>query len=128
MSSQGSVIARVYTSDAYIPLSGVQVSFSQTNASGVRHLLALRVTDSSGLTDPVYVETPDTAASLSPGSDQKPYTTLEIATSLPGFSSVLAQNVQVFPGIETVQDLQLQPVPAADRDRSDTYRGNAQNL
>jgi len=126
--SRGSVIARVYTSDAYIPLEGAQVVFSSVDEAGSRRLLALRLTNSSGLTDPVYVETPDFSESLKPDAALQPYATIEISTSLPGYSRIVAQQVQVFPNIETIQDLQLQPVSDTEQNRSETYRGNRQNL
>lgn len=101
------MIARVYTSNAYIPLPDAPVSFFQT-ADG--SLLALRYTNSSGLTEPISVATPDAAQSQSPGSALPPYSTVEIAVSYPGFRSAREEDVPIFPGVETVQDLQLQPL------------------
>ena len=107
--SQGSVLARVFTSDAYLPLSNVPVTFVQIDPDGSRRLLAAVQTNSSGLTIPVSVETPAAAASLSPGSTIQPYAVVDIRADVPGYGSVLAEGVQVFPGVETVQNLQLRP-------------------
>ncbi len=126
LSSQGSVIARVYTSDAYIPLPDAPVIFSSTDADGNRNLLAIRTTNSSGLTSPVYVETPDIDQSLSPGLSLKPYATITIQASYPGFQSIQADGVQVFPGVETIQGLQLQPITPAQSDEPTTILPQSQ--
>ena len=109
MSSQGSVIARVYTSNAYIPLQNAPVTFLQAREDSRDQLLAFRYTNSSGLTDPIYVTTPDAAQSQSPGLSATPFTVVDILVSYPGFQSVRAEGVQIFPNIETIQDIQLQP-------------------
>ena len=112
MASQGYVIARVYTSDAYIPLVGVPVSFTLVQPDGRRSRLAVRTTDENGLTRPVTVDTPDVSQSLSPGPISQPYATVDIATGAPGFGSAQIRGVQIFPGVETIQGLQLKPQPA----------------
>lgn len=128
MASQGSVIARVYTSDAYLPLRGAPVVFTQTDADGNRQLLAIRTTNSSGLTAPLFVSTPDLSQSQSPGSTLLPYATVDIGVSFPGYSSINALGVQIFPGVETIQGLQLQPVSMDERNETVTVPGSSQNL
>ena len=128
MASQGSVIARVYTSDAYLPLQAVPVSFTQILPDGSRQLLAVRMTDNSGLTSPLFINTPDRSESLTPGNTLRPYATIDISTSAPGYSSVTAEGVQIFPGVETIQGLQLRPVPTSDRGEFTTVPGSTQNL
>lgn len=128
LASQGSVIARVYTSDAYLPLQGAPVTFTQTSQDGQRHLIAIRLTDSSGLTAPLMIDTPDISESLSPGMPLQPYATVNIGVSYPGYSSIQAEDVQVFPGVETIQGLQLQPAAAVGQDYSVTFPGSSQNL
>lgn len=110
LSSQGSVITRVYTSDAYLPLSNAAVMFSQLLPNQSEKLLAVRITDQSGLTSPVLVDTPDLSQSLSPGAALPPYSTILIRVEYPGYSSLLVEGVQIFPGVETVQNLQLRPL------------------
>lgn len=125
---QGTVIARVYTSDAYLPLAQVPVVFTQSTPDGTRSLLAIRATNSSGLTEPVLVETPDQTDSLFPGSTIRPYTTVNIQASKPGYSSVFAKGVQIFPGVETIQGIQLRPVSQEGQGETDTILENTQNL
>jgi len=127
MSSQGSVIARVYTSDAYIPLSDVPVIFSIRQETE-QQLLAIRFTDHSGLTAPVIVETPDRSDSQSPGAVKKPFALIDLTAGMPGYNRVTARDVQIFPRVETIQDLQLQPVSSDDGKTDVILQENEQNL
>ena len=111
MPAQGSVIVRVYTSDAYLPLANVPVTITRTLPDGGKELLAILRTDSSGLTPPLTVDTPEESQSLQPGATLRPYAVINIQVTQPGYSSVLAEGVQVFPGVETIQGLQLRPLP-----------------
>lgn len=128
MPFQGSVIARVYTSDALLPIFNAPVSFTQVEQDGTRTLLAIRQTNTSGLTSPVYVSTPEPSSSQSPGSLQTPYATVDIQTSVPGYNRISVSGVQIFPDIETIQDFQLRPIPISQRDESLLYPQRTQAL
>ena len=60
---QGSVVARVYTSDAKIPVQGATVIFTKIAEDGQRELLAVRLTNYDGYTDPIMVDAPPLADS-----------------------------------------------------------------
>ena len=129
LASQGSVLARVYTSDAFLPLANVPVLFTKALPDGKKTVLAIRYTDSSGLTAPVFAETPDLANSLTPNTALQPYATIDIQVEYPGYNGVLAQGVQIFSGQETIQGLQLRPLPAFSiADGGITIPGSSQNL
>lgn len=129
MPSQGTVLAHVYTSNAFLPLRDVPVVFTRTLPNGETTVLSIRYTNSSGLTEPFPVETPDPSASLTPNSDSQPYTTINIQVEYPGYNGVLAQGVQIFPDLETVQDLQLRPLPISSIENGGiTIPGSSQNL
>ena len=128
MASQGSVIARVYTSDAYLPLKNVPVAFTQSDQAGNQVVIALRMTDSSGLTSPLYLPTPELSKSLTPNSTLKPYTTVDIRVSYPGYSRINALGVQIFPGVETIQGLQLHPVLPQEQNEIVIVPDSTQNL
>ena len=128
LASQGYVLARVYTSDAYIPLAGVPVTFTLVRPNGSRQQLAVLHTDQNGLTQALAVETPDKDQSLTPGVSSRPYATVEISTAWPGYSPSRIRGVQIFPDVETIQGLQLRPQPAASPDLGDTRDSGAQNL
>lgn len=107
MASQGTVLVRAFASDAQLPLSGVPVTF--TDETG--NILSVRLTDSSGRTQPLAIPTPDASQSLRPGSVRKPYTIIQIRLDHPGFQSVLLEGVQVFPDVQTIQTVQMVPLP-----------------
>ena len=109
METFGTILTRVYTSRAQLPVEGATVAFTQR--SGGRHdLLAVRVTDRSGRTAPVEVPTPSPAASESPGTDH-PFAVCDIWAESPGFELQVVENVQIFPGTQTLQELELIPLP-----------------
>ena len=126
--AQGSVITRVYTSDAYVPLRDVPVVYTQVNEDGTTSLLAILNTDSSGLTKSFDVQTPDTSQSLTPGSVLRPYATINISVSAPGYRTVTAEGVQIFPDVQTIQGFQLRPVPQQEQGSSTIVPESTQNL
>jgi len=128
LASQGSVVARVYTSDAYIPLPDIPVSFFITAPDGSSRLLTVVRTNSSGLTPPVAVQTPDLSASLSPSTGVVPYTPIEIRADVPGYGSIRAEGVQIFPGVETVQGLRFFPKAGNMPDSTVLIKEPPQNL
>ncbi len=72
--------------------------------------IALRLTNSSGLIDPVPIPTPNAAAGETPDTGMLPYTLISINARAPGFEQIEAKEIQVFPGIVTRQDLALVPL------------------
>ena len=94
----------------------------------MRKLLAVRMTNSSGLTEPYYIETPDTIQSQSPGSTIRPYALINISVSYPGYNAITAEGVQIFPGVETIQGMQLRPVAPSEHAAGVTVQENTQNL
>ena len=117
LSSQGTIIARVYTSGAQLPLDGVPVTFTRRLPDGRKQLLALLFTSSSSTTPPLAVEPPHRAESLSPGAAAPPFAVVDILVEAPGYKKVEATAVQVFPGVETIQLMQLIPLPTLGTDR-----------
>ena len=108
---QGSVVARVYTSDAKIPVQGATVIFAKIAEDGQRELLAVRLTNYDGYTDPIFVDAPPLAASqnYTPGSDA--YSIISITAEDTNYGRILVRNAQIFPDTETVQEFMLVPSP-----------------
>ena len=125
---KGSIITRVYTSDAYLPLRDVPVIYTKTNENGMQELLSIQITDSSGLTAPFFLDTPERSQSLSPNETARPYELINIFVSPPGYNAVTAEGVQVFPDTQTIQGFQLYPVSPDEHTTSETYRETVQNL
>src|SRR5699024_9042733 len=97
-------------SRAQIPVAGATVAFTQRGTEGRHTLLALRVTDANGRTTPVQVETPDASASESPGT-VTPFAVCDIWAETPGYELLVVENVQIFAGTQTLQELELIPLP-----------------
>ena len=121
MAEYGYVKTHVYTSAANIPLSGVTVVLSRRLQNGRQEMLAVRRTDNSGNTEAIQVATPNTMESQTPGN-RIPYTYIDITADFPLFEQVLVQDVQVFPGVITLQDIQMLPLDTLYTRESDTQQ------
>lgn len=111
MPSYGTIVARVFTSEAIVPLAGALVSFSKKNSAGERELIALRLTNYDGLTDPVVIETPDFSQSQQYSPGAVPYSTVDVEVEAPDFDRVRVENAQVFSDRQTIQRFLLIPSP-----------------
>ena len=112
MSEQGTLRIRVYTSIAQIPVEGATVVVTGKGAKGKRRLISVQVTDQNGLVRPITLNTPDVGESTAPEEQgaQRPYALCNIWAEHPGYAMLQVENVQVFPGVETVQDMELVPL------------------
>lgn len=110
MAATGTILTRVFTSRAQIPVAGATVAFTQRSTEGRHTLLALRVTGANGRTQPVRVSTPDPSASESPGTTE-PFAVCDIWVESPGYELLVVENVQIFPDTQTLQELELIPLP-----------------
>ena len=130
MHAYGTVVVRLFTSSAMLPLQGATVTITRRLPGGAQQLLAVRVTNYDGLTDPVAVEAPPLAESQSYQSTSTPYTAVDIRVERAGFDRVIVQNAQVFAGTETRQELSLVPTPDLPSafDRTETFVVPPQSL
>lgn len=110
MESFGTILTRVYTSRAQIPVQGATVAFTQRGQEGRHVLLAVRITDANGRTSPVRAATPSASASESPGTAD-PFAVCDIWAESPGYELLVVENVQIFPNTQTLQELELIPLP-----------------
>ena len=108
MASNGFLRVRVYTSDAQLPVEDATVTITQPGNNGSR-LLATRITDESGLIPVLTIPTPDGGESQVPGTPS-PYTTVDITVDHSEFERVLIENVQIFSGILSEQNIPLIPI------------------
>lgn len=95
-----------YTGRAQIPLEDVAVMI--TDPSG--NAIAMRLTDRSGLIEPIAITVPDLSASQSPDTGIIPYTTVNIYARLKDFEQIESENVQVFADTVTNQNLEMIPL------------------
>ncbi len=130
MDYQGTVVVRLFTSAAMIPLQGATVTITQPLPNGQTKLLAVRVTNFDGMTDPVPVDTPAMQDSQSYQPQLTPYSTVDIRIEREGFDRIVVENAQVFPDTETRQELTMIPTPnlPSSFDRTETFVIPPQNV
>lgn len=112
MPGTGSLVVKVYTSKAVIPIPDASVAVTQNTGAG-QTLIGLRYTDRSGITEPVLIQTPDLEESLHPSSET-PYSLCDIFVIAPGYQSFTIHNVQIFPNARAVQNVMLVPQVLGD--------------
>ena len=127
MSNIGYIQVHAYTAKAQLPLRNVAIAITNEQEK----IIALRMTNSSGKIDrPVEIQVPIPAAGLSPNTGIVPYTTVNLYAKVADYEEIEANNIQVFPGIITVQDLQMIPLSELPQyqNQVEIFNTPAQNL
>ncbi len=117
---------QAYASFAQIPLENVSVSVTATDGTAI----ALRLTDRNGRIEPIAVTVPDKSESLSPDPGQPPFSTVNLIARLKNYEQIFIDNLQIFSGITTWQDLPMIPLSElpGSRNQSETFDTSRQNL
>ncbi|MBD5134031.1 MAG: carboxypeptidase regulatory-like domain-containing protein [Clostridiales bacterium] len=110
MPQTGSLVVRTYTSQAQLPVSGATVIISSREEDGRRKVFSIQTTDESGGTKPFQLEAPDRDLGMSPGQ-ATPFSDYSLVVEHPGYFLATFEQLQVFPGVETVQNIPLVPLP-----------------
>ena len=110
MPQTGSLTVRVFTSQAQLPVSGATVIISSKAEDNRHHVYSIQTTDSSGATKPFKLEAPDLSLSEEPGG-AAPFSDYALVVEHPEYYLATFEKLQVFPGVETVQDVPLVPLP-----------------
>ena len=96
-----------YTSKGRIPLRDVAINITDVSGNAV----AMRLTNRSGTLDaPVEISVPDLSAGQTPNTGIVPFTNLNLYARLENYETIEIENLQVFPGTLTVQDLEMVPL------------------
>ena len=107
LADSGYIQVHAYTSYAQIPLQ--DVALSVTDAGG--GAIALRLTNRNGLLDvPIEIETPDVISGQSPNTGIIPFAVVNLYARLNGYEAIEIENLQIFPGTTTVQNLEMIPL------------------
>lgn len=107
LSAIGYIQVHAYTGKARIPLQGAAVTITDPSGSAI----AMRLTNRSGTLDaPVEISVPDRSASQSPDTGVIPFTDVNLYARLENFETIEIENLQVFPGTVTVQNLEMIPL------------------
>ena len=115
----GFLKVQTVTSRAELPVAGATVTVSRLGADGSRELLSLQRSDESGMTAAISIPTPDLDNSLEPDQAQG-WTDVQVGGSHPNFDGIVVRDVQIFPGVTTLQKLVLVPRGGLPTDLGET--------
>lgn len=110
MPQTGSLVVRTFTSQAQLPVAGATVIISSRAEDGRHKVFSIQTTDESGGTQPFELEAPDISLGMSPGQ-AAPFSDYSLVVEHPGYFLATFEQLQVFPGVETVQNIPLVPLP-----------------
>ncbi len=128
MAQNGTLLVRTFVSNAQLPVSGATVIVSKPDGNGRQKLLSIQRTDESGVAAPITLEAPETAGSLTPGNNGSAFSNYTLVVEHPDYQLALFDKLQVFPGVETVQDVPLIPLSANKRNENDLVTVTPQPL
>lgn len=130
MAQSGTLRVRVYTSQAEIPVVGAAVIVATRGRDGKYQLVSLQETDDSGNIQPVKVDAPPASESTSPEQMEQPFTVVDVWVEHPGYEVMWLEQVQVFAGQQTQQQVELNPLVAGESwtERTDARPIPPQNL
>ena len=106
MSAVGYIQVHAYTSNAQLPLKDVAISITSEDGTAI----AMRLTDRSGQIAPVEIPVPDKSESQSPGNGQRPFAVVNLYARIKGYEQIENENIQVFAGTTTDQNLAFIPL------------------
>lgn len=116
MPEKGYIQVHAYSSFAQIPLENVAIAVTTTDGTAI----ALRLTDRNGKITPIEVPAPELSESQSPGSEEAPFTSVNLRARLEGYEQIEAENLQIFANTVTWQDLEMIPLSELPESWGDT--------
>ena len=108
--NSGRLVVRVSAASGAVPVPNATVIVrSSENGIPVRVLGVLR-TDESGITFPLAIATPPLSESLTPGSNH-PFSEISAEITADGYYTSVNINIPIYPGITSIQPVNLIPLP-----------------
>ncbi len=108
MAGKGTFAAQISAANMTVPIEGASVTVTEADTQ-IPQLISFLETDINGKTVPISLDTPDISLSETPGNP-KPFAVINVQVDMPLYYSVLIRNVQVFAGIESLQQVEMIPV------------------
>lgn len=106
LNAKGYITVHAYTSYAQLPLKDVAIAVTATDGTAI----AMRLTDRSGQIAPIEIPVPDRSASLVPQSGEVPFASVNLYARAKGYEQIEIENLQVFAGTTTNQNLEMIPL------------------
>ena len=126
MDQSGSLLVRVYVSAAQLPVSGATAAIYVRKPAERYQLLAVRITDESGIAGPVELPA-GTGMGLTPEAPA-PFLDYQLLVEHPDYQLAIFEDLQVFPGVVTIQDVPLIPLSVPESPGSNTTTVTPQEL
>ena len=121
LKSQGKLRIRSYTAGGALPVEGALVRIRGAEESN-RQVAYTLITDNDGLTPEVSLPAPLSEFSLAPLPNEVPYSVYDVEISAPGYYTKKISGLTVFPGVTSVQLVNM--IPSSGNLPEDYPRGN----
>ncbi len=109
--SSGYIKVHAFAATQALPVKNASVTFYETNGD----VIAERTTNLNGQTALVEIETPDKNLSQSPQENgTKVFSVINIKVTAPRYQTMIFEEVQVFSGEVSIQNVFLIPLPEYD--------------
>lgn len=128
LAGEGTLAVHVFVSSARLPVPDAVVIVSAPGVEGKQRLISLQVTDRNGRIPFVTLRAPEPSASLDPGGSGEAFSTYTLLVEHPDYQLALYEQLQIFPGIETVQEVPLVPLAIDGKDKADVVMVTPQPL
>ena len=110
MTQTGTLTARVFTSRAQLPVEGATVAVTQRGRNGKYRILSVQQTNRDGATRPIAIPTPTVGESTAPNAGAEPFARCDIWVEHEGYELTVIEDVQIFPGEVSLQQVELEPL------------------
>ncbi len=114
--SNGFLKVQVYSAQGAFPLKDARVIISK-EFNNQQKIFYEMVTDESGITEPVSLPAPDASHSFVVDG-MRPYENYNIEVSKEGFQTSLREGLPIFPGVVSLQPIQLRPLLASEQNNN----------
>lgn len=108
--SEGYILVNVRTGGDALPIESAAVTVTAI-VNGTRLIIAAAPTDISGATIKLKVPAPDIIYSQAPDPRIRPYSLFDVTVAAKGFFNARSVDIPVFPGITSIQNFSMIPVP-----------------
>lgn len=119
MEEQGTLNVQVTTSRAQLPVEGATVVITTPVEGGKHDLVFVAHTDESGRSGPILLRTPLTADGGQTPGGGTPFSMYSLWVEHPEYMLAFIENFQVFPGVESIQQISLVPLSSRSGGYSD---------
>lgn len=107
--TKGSLIFQISTGSGAFPISDAVIILTSQKTDEYRMIK----TDGTGKTEAIKLSAPPKELSLEPSATDKPYGEYNAQISADGYITVMIYGVEVFPGVTSIEEVDMQPRPNA---------------